>query len=289
MNISFIFRVIYYILAIINHIIQYLMKKHIYIAAILTAAFALQSCDNKNNKAADTNGSVDSVTVVDSANLTPEPIGSPTDVKADPGVYQIKPLKYGYDELASYIDATTMETHYGKHYLGYINNLNKALKEANISESNIEKLLKNDQAIADKAIRNNAGGLYNHMLYFDIMSPTPNQLDDKSDLLKKINETFGSIDELKAKLKEAATKQFGSGWAWLIVKEDGTLAVTSTANQDNPLMSVVEEKGTPILGIDVWEHAYYLKYKNLRADYVDAFFNVLDWKEVDNNYKKAIK
>lgn len=264
------------------------MKKHIYIGVILSAAFALQSCD-KNNKAADTTSSVDSIAVVDSVDTAAAPVGSPTDVKADPGVYQIKPLKYGYDELAQYIDATTMETHYGKHYLGYINNLNKALKEANISESNIEKLLKDDQAIANKAIRNNAGGLYNHMLYFDIMSPTPASLDEKGDLLKKINETFGSVDELKAKLKDAATKQFGSGWAWLVVKEDGGLAVTSTANQDNPLMSVAEQKGKPILGIDVWEHAYYLKYKNLRADYVDAFFNVLDWKEVENNYKKASK
>jgi len=264
------------------------MKNHIYIAALLTSAFALQSCD-KSNKAADTSTSVDSVVVVDTAQSAVEPVGSPTDVKADPGIYQIKPLKYGYDELAQYIDAVTMETHYGKHYLGYINNLNKALDEAKISESNIEKLLKDDNAIANKAIRNNAGGLYNHMLYFDIMSPTPAQLDEKGDLLKKINETFGSVDELKAKLKDAGTKQFGSGWAWLIVKQDGTLAVTSTPNQDNPLMSVAEEKGSPILGIDVWEHAYYLKHKNVRADYIDAFFNVLDWKEVENNYKKVTK
>lgn len=263
------------------------MRRHIYIGVIICGVFLLQSCDKKNKQNEELNDYPTDV-VVDSVEVV-EKLGSPTDVKADPGIYQVKTLKYAYDELTDYIDPKTMETHYSKHYLGYVNNLNKALKEANISESDIVKLLQNDEAIKQSAIRNNAGGLYNHVLYFDIMSPTPGELDDKGDLLKKINETFGSVDELKVQLKDAATKQFGSGWAWLIVQPDGTLAVTSTANQDNPLMSVVEVQGTPILGIDVWEHAYYLKYKNLRADYVDAFFNVLDWKEVDNNYKKAIK
>ena len=264
------------------------MKRHIYITTAIFSLFVLQSCDKNKANQNEVTEVTTSAEVVDTLKVK-EPIGSPTDVKADPGIYQIKTLKYGYDELADYIDSKTMETHYGKHYLGYINNLNKALKEANITESNIEKLLKDDKALENKAIRNNGGGLYNHMLYFDIMSPTPEKLDEKGDLLKKINETFGSVEELKAQLKEAATKQFGSGWAWLIVKSDGTLAVTSTPNQDNPLMSVAEVQGTPILGIDVWEHAYYLKYKNLRADYVDAFFNVLDWKEVESNYKKAKK
>lgn len=263
------------------------MKKHIYLAAILAGSFAFYSCDPKQNTTTDTNTVTDSIAIDTIA--VEEKLGSPTDVKADPGIYQIKTLKYGYDELSQYIDAKTMETHYSKHYLGYINNLNIALKEANNSENSIDKLLKNPEAMANNAIRNNAGGYYNHMLYFDIMSPNPVQLDDKSALLGKINETFGSIDELKAQLKEAATKRFGSGWAWLIVKSDGTLAITSTANQDNPLMSIAEVQGTPILGIDVWEHAYYLKYKNLRADYIDAFFEVLDWKEVENNYKKTLK
>ena len=262
------------------------MRKHIYIAALFSGAFIFTSCDNKQTTTP-TDKNNDTVVVQDT--IVKENIGSPTDVKADPGIYQIKPLKYGYDELSQYIDATTMETHYGKHYLGYINNLNIALKEANSTEANIEKLLKDGEALKNNAIRNNAGGLYNHLLYFDIMSPTPAQLDDKSALLGKINETFGSVDELKKQLKEAATKRFGSGWAWLIVKADGTLAVTSTPNQDNPLMPVAEVQGTPILGIDVWEHAYYLKYKNLRADYVDASFNVLDWKEVEANYNKAVK
>ncbi len=263
------------------------MKRHLYIATVIFSFFAFQACDNKSQQEGVTE-TKPSTEVKDSVKVE-EPVGSPTDVKADPGVYQIKTLKYGYDELANYIDPKTMETHYGKHYLAYVNNLNKALKEANITEADLVNLLKDDNAIANKAIRNNGGGLYNHMLYFDIMSPTPNQLDDKSELLKQINETFGSLDGLKAQLKDAATKQFGSGWAWLILKPDGTLAVTSTPNQDNPLMSVAEVQGIPILGIDVWEHAYYLKYKNLRADYVDAFFNVLDWKQVENYYKKAKK
>lgn len=264
------------------------MKKHIYIATFLASTFIIQSCNNKPNNVVETDKIVDSAIVVDSAKIK-EKVGSPTNVKADPGIYQIKTLKYGYDELADYIDPTTMETHYSKHYLGYINNLNKALKEAGINESDIVKLLQDNKALGQTGVRNNAGGLYNHMLYFDIMSPTPQKLDENGDLLKKINETFGSVDGLKEQLKEAGTKQFGSGWAWLIVKEDGSLAVTSTPNQDNPLMSVAEVRGTPILGIDVWEHAYYLKYKNLRADYVDAFFNVLDWKEVEHNYKNIKK
>lgn len=263
------------------------MKKHIYIAALVGTTFAIASCNPKSSTTTTTTSN-DSVAVKDSV-TTSVVVGSPTDVKADPGIYQIKPLKYGYDELAQYIDATTMETHYSKHYLGYINNLNKALKESNITESNIEKLLKDGEALKNNAIRNNAGGYYNHLMYFDIMSPTPRQLDEKGTLAAKINESFGSLEELKKQLKDAATKRFGSGWAWLIVKADGTLAVTSTPNQDNPLMPVAEVQGTPILGIDVWEHAYYLKYKNLRADYVDAFFNVLDWGEVENNYKKISK
>lgn len=263
------------------------MKKHIYIAVAVFGTLLFQSC-NKNTEG-ETKVKNIAESIIDTIKVEKPAIGSPTNVKAEPGIYQIKTLKYGYDELTNYIDPTTMETHYSKHYLGYINNLNNALKEAGVNESDIIKLLQDDKVLAQKGVRNNAGGLYNHMLYFDIMSPTPEKLDEKGDLIKKINENFGSVEELKAQLKEAATKQFGSGWAWLIVKSDGTLAVTSTPNQDNPLMTVAEVQGTPILGIDVWEHAYYLKYKNLRADYVDAFFNVLDWKEVENNYKKAKK
>lgn len=264
------------------------MKKHISLAALIASALISQSCTPKQD-VADANSSNESVAVDSTTVAEKVEVGSPTDVKADPGTFQIKPLKYGYEELSQYIDATTMETHYSKHYLGYINNLNKALEEAGVTKSSIVDILKDEKVLAQAGVRNNAGGYYNHLLYFDIMSPNPSQLNDKGSLYKKINETFGSVDELKAKLKEAATKQFGSGWAWLIVKADGTLAVTSTANQDNPLMPVVEVQGTPILGIDVWEHAYYLKYKNLRADYVDAFFNVLDWKEVESNYSKVAK
>ena len=243
--------------------------------------FFAQSCDAKKDAASTTT----TETVKKDTVKAEEPIGNPTDVKADPGTFQIKPLKYGYDELKDYIDAKTMEVHYSKHYLGYINKLNAALKESNIKSNDIVQILKTLD-MKNGALRNNAGGYYNHMLYFDLMSPTP-QKEPTGDLKAKIDATFGSTAELIKQLDEAGSKRFGSGWAWLVVKADGTLAVTSTANQDNPLMPEAEVPGTPILGIDVWEHAYYLKYQNKRDDYLQAFNNVLDWKQVEENYKKA--
>lgn len=216
-----------------------------------------------------------------------EVLGNPTDVKADPGTFQIKPLKYGYDEVNEYIDGRTMEVHFSKHYLGYINKLNTALKESGNTSNNIVDILKNLD-MNNSALRNNAGGYYNHLMYFDLISPNPTA-EPSAELLTKITTTFGSLDDLVKQLKEAGSKQFGSGWAWLIVKEDGSLAVTSTPNQDNPLMPGAKEPGTPILGVDVWEHAYYLKYQNKRDDYLTNFFKVLDWKQVDENYSKAMK
>lgn len=212
-------------------------------------------------------------------------LGDPTDVKADPGTFQIKPLKYGYNDLNKYIDAQTMELHYSKHYLGYTNKLNAALKDANIKSNDIIEILKK-MDMKNSALRNNGGGYYNHMLYFDIMSPNP-QKQPTGELKAKIDATFGSTAELLKLLDDAAAKRFGSGWAWLVVKKDGSLAVTSTANQDNPLMPGAEVAGMPILGIDVWEHAYYLKYQNKRDEYLSAFNNVLDWKQVEENYKKV--
>ncbi len=259
------------------------MKKTFLFVTLMSGLIALQSCESKKEEVVGSN----STEAVDTVPLTPivEAVGNPTDVKADPGTFQVKPLKYGYDELNEYIDAKTMETHFSKHYLTYINNMNKALKEAGNKSSNIEAILKS-MDMNNAALRNNAGGYYNHLMYFDIMSPNA-QKEPSGELLTKINETFGSLEQLKDQLSDAAAKRFGSGWAWLVVKEDGQLAVTSTPNQDNPLMPGVETPGKPILGIDVWEHAYYLKYQNKRADYVTAFFNVLDWKEVEANYNKA--
>ena len=198
-----------------------------------------------------------------------------------------KPLPYAYNALEPFIDAQTMEIHYSKHHAAYVKNLNAA-----IAGTEVEKMsLKDIFASVSKqtpAVRNNAGGHYNHELFWSILTPEKNT-KPSPELAKAINESFGSFDALKEKLNAAAATRFGSGWAWLSVDKDKKLVVSSTPNQDNPLMDVVESKGTPILGIDVWEHAYYLKYQNKRADYLTAIWNVINWNEVSNNYKAATK
>ncbi|GAA4056496.1 hypothetical protein GCM10022388_23950 [Flavobacterium chungnamense] len=198
-----------------------------------------------------------------------------------------KPLPYAYNALDPFIDAQTMEIHYSKHHAAYVKNLNAA-----IAGTETEKMsLKDIFASVSKqtpAVRNNAGGHYNHELFWSILTPEKNT-KPSPELEKAINESFGSFDALKEKLNAAAATRFGSGWAWLSVDKDKKLIVSSTPNQDNPLMDVVESKGTPILGIDVWEHAYYLKYQNKRADYLTAIWNVINWNEVSNNYKAATK
>ena len=199
---------------------------------------------------------------------------------------QIK-LPYAYDALEPYVDALTMETHYSKHHTTYTNALNAAAEKAGVADQPIERLLSSLDGIDEPlrgTIRNNGGGFYNHNLYFSIMSPTP-AAEPAGVLRERIEEAFGSVGELKAELKKAAVGRFGSGWAWLNAAPDGTLSVTSSPNQDNPFSEGLGV--TPILGIDVWEHAYYLKYKNLRGDYVDAFFSALDWDAVAANYAKA--
>ncbi len=199
-------------------------------------------------------------------------------------------LTYDFKALEPHIDELTMVTHYTKHHAAYTNNLNAALeKDSALSGKSIEAILTDLSAIADEglrtAIRNNGGGFYNHNLYFGTLSP--NGGDPDGALLKQINADFGSIDALKEKATAAAIGRFGSGWAWVSTDASGKLMVSSSPNQDNPLM---EGKGLiPILGIDVWEHAYYLKYKNLRADYVKAFWNVVDWAAVNKLYDAARK
>lgn len=195
-------------------------------------------------------------------------------------------LAYDFNALEPHIDALTMETHYTKHHAGYTNNFNAAVEKAGLADKTAEDILTSLDSVEDTALRtallNNGGGFYNHNLYFDIMSPTPAKAPTGA-LKEKIDATFGSVDEMIDKLSAASTSRFGSGWGWLSTDKDGNLEITSTPNQSNPL---VESKGewTPIIGVDVWEHAYYLKYKNLRADYVDAFFQVLDWAKVDALY-----
>lgn len=214
-------------------------------------------------------------------------IGLPEDVKADAGAFELLKLPYNYDALAPNIDAMTMEVHYSKHYLTYTNNLNKALAGTELESLPIDEIFKKlDLNNAD--LRNNLGGYYNHTLYFDIMAPKAGGKPSDT-LASAIDKDFGSFDNFKIQFEDAATKQFGSGWAWLIVDKAGKLQVTSTPNQDNPLMPRAVVAGTPILAIDVWEHAYYLNYQNKRKKYIEAFFNVINWKKVGEKYEEAIK
>jgi Fe-Mn family superoxide dismutase len=209
---------------------------------------------------------------------------SPDSVKAD-GKFQLVALPYAYDALEPHIDAKTVEIHYSKHHLGYANNLNKAVAGTDLESKTLEEVL-TGLDMENKAVRNNAGGLYNHNLYWEILSATKTQ--PSGALLEKINADFGSVDALIAQLSEAGAKQFGSGWAWLVVNKEGKLQVGSTPNQDNPLMPNVGISGTPIIGIDVWEHAYYLNYQNQRPKYIEAFFNILNWDAVAKKYDEAI-
>ena len=214
-------------------------------------------------------------------------IGSPEDVKAEDGTLKMLALPYSYEALAPHIDALTMELHYSKHYLTYTNNLNKAIAGTELEQLPIEDLLKKlDVSNAD--LRNNAGGYYNHGLFWENMAPKSSG-KPKDSLAVAINRDFGSFEGFRNQFAEAASKQFGSGWAWLVTDKAGKLQITSTANQDNPLMPNAVIKGTPILALDVWEHAYYLNYQYKRKKYIDAFFNVINWKKVGERYDEAIK
>jgi Fe-Mn family superoxide dismutase len=198
-----------------------------------------------------------------------------------------EPLPYAYDALEPHIDARTMEIHYGKHHQAYFNNVVKAVEGTEMAGQSLEALFpKMSQLPA--AVRNNGGGHWNHALFWKLMSPTGGGQPD-GDLGAAIAKTFGSFDEFKKQFAQAGMTRFGSGWAWLNVGADGGLFISSTPNQDNPLMDVAEKRGTPILGLDVWEHAYYLKHQNLRANYIEAFWNVVNWPEVAKRYAAAKK
>ena len=202
--------------------------------------------------------------------------------------YNLPTLKYKYEEYEPYIDTKTMEIHHSKHHQAYVNNLNKAIAGTNLEKSSLINLLMN-ASFRSEAIRNNAGGHYNHSLFWEILTPKDKQSRSiSSDLETEIKNQFGHIDTLKAKLNQAASTRFGSGWAWLVVTPQKKLIVTSTPNQDNPIMDVVKERGIPILGIDVWEHAYYLKYQNKRGDYLGAIWNLIDWGVISEKYKSAL-
>lgn len=198
--------------------------------------------------------------------------------------FKLPELKYSYEALEPYIDALTMETHYSKHHKGYVDNLNKALEgNSKFQEMSIEEILKSLDQLPEEirtAVRNNGGGHYNHTLFWQIMSPEGGGKPE-GELANKIDEDLGGFDKFKEEFKKAALGRFGSGWAWLVLN-NGKLEIVSTPNQDNP----ISEGKFPILGIDVWEHAYYLKYKNLRADYVDAWWNIVDWNKVSEIFDK---
>lgn len=201
-------------------------------------------------------------------------------------VYQLPDLPYEYHALEPYIDAQTMEIHHSKHHQGYVNNLNKAIGGTDTAKISLEEILKTISKYST-TIRNNAGGHYNHTLFWTILTPNKNTQPSKR-FHQAIVAQFGSLDSVKTLLNSAAAKQFGSGWAWLSVDSNKKLFVSSTPNQDNPLMDISEKKGTPILGIDVWEHAYYLKYQNKRTDYLAAIWNVVNWEEISKRYEAAV-
>jgi len=192
--------------------------------------------------------------------------------------FKLPDLSYDYNALEPHIDARTMEIHHSKHHAGYTTKLNDAIEGTDLESKSIEEILAGVLQ-TDSAVRNNGGGYYNHNLYWEIMGPNGGG-DPTGDLLTAINDAFGSFAKFKSEFSTAGATRFGSGWAWLVRKDDGSLVVTSTPNQDNTLMPFVEVQGIPILGMDVWEHAYYLKYQNRRPEYIDAFWNVINWDAV---------
>ena len=200
--------------------------------------------------------------------------------------FELPKLPYAYNALEPYIDAQTMEIHHSKHHAAYTNNLNAAVKGTEYENKTIEDLFVNVSKLP-VAIRNNGGGFYNHDLFWKFMKPNGGGLPT-GDLLEAINKYFGSFDKFKETFSGSATTRFGSGWAWLVVNNKKELILGSTPNQDNPLMDVSDIKGNPILALDVWEHAYYLKYQNKRPDYIAAFWNVLNWDEITRRFKLAI-
>ncbi|HKJ77954.1 MAG TPA: superoxide dismutase [Prolixibacteraceae bacterium] len=196
--------------------------------------------------------------------------------------FELKKLGYDYAALEPHIDARTMEIHHTKHHAAYTSKLNDAVKGSDLEGKSIEEILKN-VSNHSTAVRNNGGGFYNHNLYWDVIAPGGAK-EPKGELLNAINDSLGSLEKFQESFVQAALTRFGSGWAWLVLQEK-KLVISSTPNQDNPLMDVADVKGTPILGIDVWEHAYYLNYQNRRPDYVNAFWSLINWDEVARRFK----
>lgn len=256
------------------------MKK---ILILIIAATSILAC--KNNKEKEEVG----VPSPDDLKTPEATVSNPKDVKVDEGgQFQMIPLSYDYNALEPHIDAKTVEIHFSKHHLGYANNLNKAITEnEKLKDLTIEEIL-SKIGKEDTALKNNGGGYYNHNLYWETMGKNKGG-EPKDTLAKVIARDFVTFNDFKTQLSEAAVKQFGSGWAWVVVDKAGKLSIVSTPNQENPMMKKLGYTGTPILGIDVWEHAYYLNYQNKRKDYVEAFFNLVDWEKVTEKYLNANK
>ncbi len=259
------------------------MKYIIFISLVLI--FSLGSCQQGHDHDNDHMHGTDTLKSVQNQQV--EKPGNPADVKADPGAFEMISLPYAYDALEPFIDARTMEIHFSKHHLAYTNNLNKAIAGTQMEKMSIEEIL-NKLDLENKAVRNNGGGYYNHNFFWQIMGPGKGG-EPTGKLAEAVSKDFGSFAEFKTQFTDAAMKQFGSGWAWLLADEKGQLRIASTANQDNPLMTRLGIKGSPVLAIDVWEHAYYLKYQNKRKDYVEAFFQIINWDKVTENYESALK
>lgn len=203
--------------------------------------------------------------------------------------FVLEPLPYASDALEPYIDKMTMEIHHGFHHQAYVNNLNAQVKNfPALADMSLEEMMGKISTF-NAAVRNNGGGHYNHALFWKIMAPPEKGGEPSAELTKAIAAAFGSLDAMKKQFNQAAATRFGSGWAWLIVQDDKKLAITSTANQDNPLMDIAENKGIPILGLDVWEHAYYLSYQNRRGAYADFWWNLVNWNEVNRRYTEAVR
>jgi Fe-Mn family superoxide dismutase len=200
--------------------------------------------------------------------------------------FELPSLPYAFDALEPHIDARTMEIHHGKHHAGYVNNLNNAVAGTDAEHLTLEEILKSVSKLS-VAVRNNGGGHFNHTLFWKVMSPDGGGVPGGS-LGSAIDRSFGNFDSFRDEFSKAAATRFGSGWAWLCLDDNSNLFVTSTPNQDNPVMDIAEKPGLPILGIDVWEHAYYLHYQNRRPDYISAFWNVINWNEVERRYSESV-
>ena len=213
----------------------------------------------------------------------------PAPVTVATAPYTLPPLPYAFEGLEPAVDRETMMVHHGKHHAGFVNNLNTLSADIpELKKGAIETLLPNISKFP-AAVRNNLGGHYNHAIFWQVMAPAGKGGKASAALLKAIEQQFGSYAQFQTQFSDAGAKRFGSGWAWLIVLPDGKLAITSTPNQDNPLMDVAEVRGIPVLALDVWEHAYYLKYRNVRGDYIKAWWEVVNWNEVNQRFTAALK